>query len=76
MCSERVFSAHFYDFYLMFTGNTHSCQIIDHTLLLKNLQLEELNLLIIVGLIQIIQRLEFLQWRMGCNLFLLNTTKQ
>lgn len=64
------------DSWLMFSSSTHSCQLVNHALLLENLQLEELDLLIVGGLIQIIQRLEFLQWRVGGNLLLLNTTTQ
>lgn len=54
---------------------THSCQLVDDALLLQYLQLKELNLLVVMCLVQIIQRLTvgFLQRWVGADLLLLHT---
>lgn len=54
---------------------TYSCQFVDHALLLQDLKLEKGYFLVIVSLVQVIQRLQLLQWRMGADLLLLRTHK-
>lgn len=58
---------------------TYSCQFVDYALLFQHLELEKRYFLVIVCLVQVIQRLELLQRRMGANLLLLrrcNTHRQ
>lgn len=59
--------------FIFIEKETHSCQIIDYALLLQDLKLEKGYFLVIVCLVQIIQRLQLLQWWMGADLLLLRT---
>lgn len=58
---------------------TYSCQFVDYALLLQHLELEKRYFLVVVCLVQVIQRLELLQRRMGADLLFLrrgNTHRQ
>ena len=50
---------------------THSGELVHHGLLLQDLQLEEGQLLLVVSLVQVVQRLELLQRSVGAHPLLL-----